>query len=59
MKKEQILELFARFEAATSRIEAVVCRSAGEFQLLLGYSKGENFENVIDKTKEACITHRK
>jgi DNA-damage-inducible protein D len=32
----------------------VECWSARELQLLLGYSKWENFEKVIDKAKEAC-----
>ncbi|MBK7129764.1 MAG: DNA damage-inducible protein D [Crocinitomicaceae bacterium] len=54
MKKEQILELFERFEVAASEIEGVECWSARELQSLLGYAKWENFENVIDKAKESC-----
>lgn len=34
-----------------SRIE---CWSARELQALLGYSKWDNFTNVIEKAKEAC-----
>lgn len=54
MKKEQILELFSRFEASASEVEGVECWSAREMQALLGYSKWENFENVIEKAKESC-----
>jgi DNA-damage-inducible protein D len=54
MKKEQIQELFRRFEATASNIEGVECWSAREMQPLLGYSKWENFENVIKKAKESC-----
>ena len=32
----------------------VECWSARELQKLLGYSKWENFVNVINKAKEAC-----
>ncbi len=54
MKAEQIKELFARFEAAASELEGIECWSARELQPLLGYSKWENFEKVIDKAKESC-----
>jgi DNA-damage-inducible protein D len=54
MKKEQILELFKQFESICYLYEGVDCWSARELQLLLGYSKWENFEKVIDKAKEAC-----
>lgn len=54
MKKEQILELFKQFESICYLYEGVECWSARELQLLLGYSKWENFEKVIDKAKEAC-----
>jgi len=54
MEKEQILELFRRFEATASEVEGVECWSAREMQTLLGYSKWENFENVIEKAKESC-----
>lgn len=36
--------------------EEVECWSGRDLQGLLGYSKWENFENVIDRAKEAC-TH--
>ena len=54
MKTEEIKLLFLRFESAASEIEGVECWSAREMQLLLGYSKWENFEKVIQKAKDAC-----
>ncbi|MBS1531514.1 MAG: DNA damage-inducible protein D [Bacteroidetes bacterium] len=54
MKKEEILELFALFESAAAEIEGVECWSARDLQILLGYSKWENFEKVIQKAKESC-----
>lgn len=53
MKTEEIKQLFAQFESAASEIEGVECWSARELQLLLGYSKWENFEKVILKAKDA------
>jgi DNA-damage-inducible protein D len=54
MKAEQIKELFAQFEATASEYEGIECWSARELQHLLGYSKWENFQKVIDKAKESC-----
>lgn len=54
MKAEQIKELFAHFEAAASELEGIECWSARELQHLLGYSKWENFQKVIDKAKDSC-----
>lgn len=54
MKKEEILELFTLFEAAATDIESIECWSARDMQVLLGYSKWENFEKVIQKGKESC-----
>lgn len=54
MKTEEIKQLFEQFENASSTIEEVECWSARELQKLLGYSKWENFENVILKAKESC-----
>jgi len=53
MKAEQIKELFAQFEATASEYEGIECWSARELQHLLGYSKWENFQKVIDKAKES------
>jgi DNA-damage-inducible protein D len=54
MKSEEIKNLFVQFEAASAEIEGVECWSARELQSLLGYSKWENFQKVIDKAKESC-----
>jgi DNA-damage-inducible protein D len=54
MKKEDILELFALFESAATDIEGIECWSARDLQTLLGYSKWENFEKVIQKAKDSC-----
>lgn len=54
MKSEEIKNLFSKFEAATSELEGIECWSARELQVLLGYSKWENFEKVIQKAKDAC-----
>ena len=54
MKTTEIKNLFEHFEKASSEFEGVECWSARELQILLGYSKWENFANVIEKAKEAC-----
>jgi len=54
MKSEEIKNLFSQFEAAASELEGVECWSARELQDLLGYSKWENFEKVIQKAKDSC-----
>jgi DNA-damage-inducible protein D len=54
MKSDEIRNLFSKFEYAASDLEGVECWSARELQELLGYSKWENFEKVIQKAKEAC-----
>jgi DNA-damage-inducible protein D len=55
MKSDEIKSLFSQFEAAASDLEGVECWSARDLQNLLGYSKWENFEKVIQKAKDACI----
>lgn len=55
MKKEQIYALFEKFEQACYLLEGVECWSARELQSILGYSKWENFENVITRAKESCL----
>jgi len=55
MKSEEIKNLFSQFEAVASDLEGIECWSARELQELLGYSKWENFEKVIQKAKDACI----
>jgi DNA-damage-inducible protein D len=54
MKSEDIKALFALFEQASAEFEGVECWSARELQDLLGYTQWRNFENAIDKAKEAC-----
>ena len=54
MKTEEINQLFRMFESASSEIEGIECWSARDMQVLLGYTKWENFEKVIQKAKEAC-----
>lgn len=54
MKSEEIIQLFEQFEHAASEVENVECWSARDLQHLLGYSKWENFQKVIQKGKDAC-----
>ena len=54
MKSEEIKALFEQFENISAEIEGVECWSARELQKLLGYTQWRNFENIIDKAKEAC-----
>lgn len=54
MKSEEIKALFTQFESAAALLEGVECWSARELQYLLGYSKWENFEKVVQKAKDAC-----
>jgi DNA-damage-inducible protein D len=54
MKSDEIRNLFSKFESAASDLEGVECWSARELQDLLGYSKWENFEKVIQKAQDAC-----
>lgn len=55
MKSKEIKQLFTQFESVSSELEGVECWSARELQSLLGYSKWENFEKVIQKGKDACF----
>ena len=54
MKIEEIQQLFNQFEEAASELDGVECWSARDLQHLLGYSKWENFEKVINKAKDSC-----
>ncbi len=54
MQKEQISELFEKFENACYLYQDIECWSARELQGILGYSKWENFEKVLIKAKESC-----
>jgi len=55
MKKELISELFEKFERACYPVSGIECWSARELQEILNYSKWDNFINVIDKAKSACL----
>lgn len=55
MKKEDILALFKSYENAACMIDETECWSARDLQKLFGYSLWQNFCNVIDKAREACI----
>ena len=54
MKKDEVLTLFTSFEEAVCMINETECWSARELSELLGYQQWRNFNNVIDKAKEAC-----
>jgi len=54
MKTNEIKLLFKQFEEAASLVENVECWSARDIQVLLGYSKWENFEKVVEKARVAC-----
>jgi len=54
MQKEQIRELFERFENARSLLEGIECWSARDLQLVFNYSEWRNFTKVIDKARESC-----
>ncbi len=54
MKYDEIKMLFTKFEESVSEFEGIECWRARELQVLLGYSKWENFEKVIQKAKESC-----
>ena len=54
MKKEEILALFESYEAAVCVIDDTECWSARDLCTLSGYTQWRNFNNVIDKAKEAC-----
>jgi DNA-damage-inducible protein D len=54
MKKEQIHQLFEKFESACCIYKGIECWSARELQNFLGYTKWDNFLNVIEKAKKAC-----
>ena len=55
MKEKDIKELFEQFEAIANEYEGVECWSARELAQVLGYSKWERFEEVIERAKDACI----
>jgi DNA-damage-inducible protein D len=54
MRKELIFDLFKRFEEACYLYNGIERWSARELQEILGYSKWDNFKNIIDKAKISC-----
>ncbi len=56
MEKQLIVRLHKNFEDCAHEQDGVEFWYARELQLLLGYDKWSNFENVINKAKIACET---
>ena len=54
MKREQIEELFLKFEQACYLFEGIECWSARELQDIFNYSEWRNFLKVIEKAEKAC-----
>ncbi len=54
MKREEIAALFEQYEQAVCLIDETECWSARNLCSLFGYTQWRNFNNVIDKAKEAC-----
>jgi DNA-damage-inducible protein D len=54
MKTELIAELLQKFEQAAYEYQSIECWSARELQVILGYSKWDNFRKIIEKAKIAC-----
>ena len=54
MEKQIITKLTKNFEEYAYEKEGVEFWFARDLQLLLGYSKWENFVKVIEKAKESC-----
>jgi DNA-damage-inducible protein D len=54
LKKEDIAQLFEKFENVAAEYDGILCWSARELQSLLGYTQWRNFVNAIDKAKESC-----
>ena len=54
MKKELIVVLLKKFEAACSVHQELEYWSARELQRILGYSKWDNFLKIIEKARTAC-----
>lgn len=54
MKKEIIIKLKDAFEDQAHEVDGIQFWFARDLQILLGYSKWENFVNVLDRAKESC-----
>jgi DNA-damage-inducible protein D len=54
MREGLIIDLFRKFEEACYLYNGIECWSARELQEILGYSKWDNFKNIIEKAKISC-----
>jgi DNA-damage-inducible protein D len=54
MKQDIVIKLFKSFEDTSHNEDSIEYWLAREIQELLGYSRWENFDKVIDKAKTAC-----
>ena len=54
VKKDIIQRLHEQFESTAQTDDGVEFWRARDLQVLLGYSKWDNFVNVIEKAKQAC-----
>jgi DNA-damage-inducible protein D len=55
MKNHVIIELHKNFEEYANKVDGEEFWFARDLQTLLGYSKWENFVNVIEKAKTSCM----
>ena len=55
MKSDVIIALHKNFEEYANQVDGEEFWFARDLQELLGYSKWENFVNVIEKAKTACV----
>lgn len=53
MKKEEITELFNKFENACYKYQEIEYWSAREIMEILGYTKWQNFKQIIEKAKQS------
>lgn len=54
MKKELIVKLFEQLEEACYLYDRIECWSARDLQVILGYTKRNDFVKVIEKVQIAC-----
>jgi DNA-damage-inducible protein D len=54
MKKEQIAELFSKFESACYNLNGLECWSARDLQIVFDYKDWRNFVNTIQKASKSC-----
>lgn len=54
MKKKLLQSLLQKFEEAGRDVDGVECWGARELKDILGYTQWRNFQNAIEKAKDAC-----